>query len=272
MTQESNPKPMLQDPACTDDMRSLLTFAREQGPGQGDLDRLAKRLSPLVGVSMGDLSVPGHDLGLGLGTAPVNPPGFASPLGAAGKGTLVKLGMSSLAKIMVAASIVSAGVVWWALPSTEVTERPRSIAAPAPAAPAAPIKPHVQPAATTPEAEVESVAEPIEAAEPRVKRARVAAPKIMEVPAANPSEIDLIRRAEGLRAEPEQSLRALNEHARLYPTGMLSQEREVLAIEALLASAQRPAAEARAKALAAAHPGSAHLRRVRVLLGAGTED
>ena len=65
MTEETNPTPMLQDASTSDDMRSLLTFARVQGPGQGDLDRLAKRLSPLVGVSVVDLAVPGSDLGLG---------------------------------------------------------------------------------------------------------------------------------------------------------------------------------------------------------------
>jgi len=269
VTQETNPKPMLQDPACTDDMRSLLTFAREQGPGQGDLDRLAKRLSPLVGVSVGDLSVPSHDLG--LGTAPANPPGFASPIGAVGKTTLAKLGMSTLAKTIVAAGIVSAGAVWWALPSANVPAPTRTVAAPS-VAPAAPVEAQDEPVAPAHEALVEPIAEPIEAAEPRVKRARVAAPKPVEVPVAIPSEIELIRKAEELRAQPAQSLRALNEHARLYPTGMLAQEREVLAIEALLASGQRPVAEARAKALAAAHPGSAHLRRVRVLLGAGSAD
>jgi hypothetical protein len=49
---------------------------------------------------------------------------------------------------------------------------------------------------------------------------------------------------------------------------MFAQERDVLAIEALIAAGRRPEAEARAKQLELAYPGSAHLRRVRVLLAA----
>jgi hypothetical protein len=89
---------------------------------------------------------------------------------------------------------------------------------------------------------------------------------VAEAPASVPSELELIKRAQAARGQPGAVLSALAEHERAYPTGMLAQEREVLAIEALVSAGRRGEAETRAKKLESAHPGSAHLRRVRVLL------
>ncbi len=265
VTDESKAVPMLQDASTSEDVRSLLAFARAQGPGQGDLDRLSKRMSPLVGVSVAELSVPMGD----LGTPPANPPGFGPGI-AAGKGAALKVGLSGLSKALVAASIVSAGVVWWAMPAPEV-RKPQPASAKI-AAPAVHEAPRVAPAAS----EIERVEPPptVEPLTPPVRklRARSSEPKAAAIALENPSEMELIREAEYLRKQPSQALRKLDEHARLYPDGMLAQEREVLAIEALLAAGQRPAAEARAERLAANHPGSAHLRRVRVLLGSGSSE
>ncbi len=277
MTDESKSVPMLHEASTSEDVRSLLTFARAQGPRQDDLDRLSKRLSPLIGLSVADLACPLSE----LGTAPANPPSFSASI-AAGKGTLFKFGLSSLSKALVAVSIVSAGAVWWALPSPN-REQPERGLTPVtgprleskidpqvvepPRAPALTSSPVLEPAqavpAPEPTAPVRSVHARVDDAKPSSTAAR---------PLENPSEMELIRRAEERRAQPAQALRSLNEHARLYPNGMLAQEREVLAIEALLLAGQRTAAEARASQLATSHPGSAHLRRVRVLLGAGSPE
>ena len=176
-----------------------------------------------------------------------------------------------MGKAIVAASIMAAGAAWWVLPAAPI-RRPQPpaqkiqnvrVEATAPSLEAPRVAPALVPAEAVPT--VTPLTQPA-----RSIKARAVAPK--PVPVENPSEMELIRRAEGLRAQPAQALRELNEHARLYPAGMLAQEREVLAIEALLAAGQRSAAEVRAAKLAATHPGSAHLRRVRVLLGAGTAE
>lgn len=265
MKHEPNPTPMLADASTHDDVRELLNFARASGPSQADLDRLAKRLSPLVGLSAGDLSTSLSD----LGSAPVNPPGFTPGLTVAGKAAS-KLTLSALGKALVAAGVVSVGAMWW---STTSVPAPRAL----PSAPKAAVlspAPQALPAEAIKAPVVEPIPEVVAPAPVVTRRVRPAAPKPVEVqaPAEAPSEIALIKRAEDLRSQPAQVLRTLDEHARLYPTGMLAQEREVLAIEALLASGQRSAAEARADRLAAQHPGSAHLRRVRVLLGAGSAE
>jgi outer membrane protein assembly factor BamD (BamD/ComL family) len=67
-------------------------------------------------------------------------------------------------------------------------------------------------------------------------------------------------------ANPAEALRALEEHRARFPQGTFAQEREVLAIEALVRLGRRAEAEARAAAFARQFPGSAHRRRIAVLL------
>jgi outer membrane protein assembly factor BamD (BamD/ComL family) len=55
-------------------------------------------------------------------------------------------------------------------------------------------------------------------------------------------------------------------HARDYPRGVFEQEREILAIEALLKLRRAPEAVARARAFVQHHPESPHTPRVRALL------
>jgi hypothetical protein len=58
--------------------------------------------------------------------------------------------------------------------------------------------------------------------------------------------LDVARRA--LEAEePDRALQAVAHHERRFPTGVLVQERETMAIRALLAQGRAEAAEARAK-------------------------
>ena len=267
MTDESKAIPILQDTsAASAEMRQLLMFARTQAPAQSDIDRLSKRLSPLVSLPLADLAGPMPD----LGTAPINPPAVGPSLAAAGNSTALKLSFSGLGKAIVALGIVSAGAVWWSMPGAEVHTLAPAVQKSAPVnqerktSVEAPVEPVVrEEPAPSPEPVVEQAA-------PRIRaRVRNEAPKVVPAQVVAPSEMELIRVAEDLRAQPLKALQKLDEHTRLYPSGMLAQEREVLAIEALLSAGQRPAAEARAARLAAAYPGSAHLRRVRVLLGAG---
>jgi hypothetical protein len=81
----------------------------------------------------------------------------------------------------------------------------------------------------------------------------------------------------GLIATARNSLRGGNASAALtllegarerYPNGILTQEREALTIEALLKTAQRDAANARAEAFLRTYPRSPHIARVRALIAA----
>ncbi len=82
------------------------------------------------------------------------------------------------------------------------------------------------------------------------------------------SEVKLLQRAQdALRDNPTQALAVCAEHGRRFPDGLLEQEREVIAIDALMRLNRAGEAEARGKGFAANHPTSSHLRRIDTLLG-----
>lgn len=63
----------------------------------------------------------------------------------------------------------------------------------------------------------------------------------------------------------QRALASLDAHARRFPQGRLGLEAEVLRIEALARAGDHASAAARARAFAAAHPGSPYASRVRAL-------
>lgn len=85
---------------------------------------------------------------------------------------------------------------------------------------------------------------------------------------ANPEhELSLLREAQSvLEREPQRSLRLVAQHAREYPRGVFAQEREVLAVAALLRLNRRALASARAKRFLHAYPGTPHARAVDLML------
>jgi hypothetical protein len=80
-------------------------------------------------------------------------------------------------------------------------------------------------------------------------------------------ELALLQRAQAaLDADPGTTLALAGEHLRAYPDGVFAQERELLAIEALLKLRRRAPAVERARAFVQRFPSSPHGRRVRALL------
>lgn len=88
-------------------------------------------------------------------------------------------------------------------------------------------------------------------------------------PAGSPdAEMTLLGSAQAaLSGAPAEALARCEEHARTYPGGAFADEREVLAVDALIRLGRRSEAEARAARFRVAHPGSAYLRRLDTLLG-----
>lgn len=82
-----------------------------------------------------------------------------------------------------------------------------------------------------------------------------------------PSEIELLRDARlALRQSPAAALAFAEQHARLYPQGKLTQERELIAISALVASGRRTAALSRGARFEQAFPTSPYRKQVGELL------
>jgi hypothetical protein len=85
--------------------------------------------------------------------------------------------------------------------------------------------------------------------------------------AAGQDEVELIGQARArMRSAPAEALTLVAEHARLFPSGVLVQERELIAIESLERLGRTAEAKARAQRFATRFPGSAHLPRLKRLL------
>lgn len=82
------------------------------------------------------------------------------------------------------------------------------------------------------------------------------------------SEIELIREAQAaLATSPTKALGLARTHASRFPQGRLAQEREVLAIDALIRLGRAGAARNRSDSFRRRWPDSSHIRRVDVLIG-----
>ena len=130
---------------------------------------------------------------------------------------------------------------------------------PAPTAPTAPASAAVanEPAAI-PVASLPNLA----TARPAAGATSAAAPSDL---AAEQALIDTARSALS-RGRPTDALRAADDHARQFPRGRLAEERETMAIQALLLAGRRTDAEARGRRFHTAYPGSLYGNAVDALL------
>jgi len=201
---------------------------------------------------------------------------LASPtvLKATGGASLGLLGTASIVALAL-------GALWW-FDARQSEPRPAALRAATPAAPLEapapamapvapqppPAEPHVMPPARA------ALQRPARAVEPsRPQAAPPADPQELPPRALDPeAELALIDRALAqLDHSPAGALALVQQHERDFAAGVFAQERELLAIEALLKLRQRSAAEARAARFAVDFPRSPHMHRVRVLLGTGTQ-
>ena len=86
-------------------------------------------------------------------------------------------------------------------------------------------------------------------------------------PSARATEVDLLDRAQdALSSRPGEALALADEHAVRYPAGVLAQEREVIAIDALVRLGRPGDARARADRFFRDFPASAHRPRIDAIL------
>ncbi|HEX2673810.1 MAG TPA: hypothetical protein VHM25_23185 [Polyangiaceae bacterium] len=155
------------------------------------------------------------------------------------------------------------------------TERPvalrPSIVASGTAVLARPVPPVVEPAPNSTLALPRPVASASAPARVGVAPAVVSAVASAPLPAPSvqvPSELDIIKEAgQVLKSDPTRALQLTMDHARLYSSGALAEEREVIAIEALARLGRLSAARARAERFLLFYPRSAHLSRIQQVAG-----
>ena len=86
--------------------------------------------------------------------------------------------------------------------------------------------------------------------------------------ATGESEVSLLKRArEALSANPGTALALAEQHRERFRSGRLAQEREVIAITALVRLGQPTSAEKRADQFMRAYPGSAYVAQIRRVIG-----
>jgi hypothetical protein len=239
MSEPSDPL-RFSDAEPSSELGRLMTSAQRDLPSDADLAALAERLGSVLG--------PAH------GRPPV-PRGYSM---------LAKLGVATGLAALIAAGLFAArkhpGTPTPApVASPALVASPRlapEIAAAAPASDTA-IALNIAPVASgaSPATARSSTApSPKSAAEPAKSGAR---------PLDGPSEPVLLEHARRvLASDPSAALALTNQDATLFPHGILAQEREVIAIEALRRLNRTAEADRRAATFAKAFPGSVHQRAV----------
>jgi hypothetical protein len=242
--------------STTDGVRAVLRSGQRGLPGPDELARLAARLP------LGPLPPP-------TGAPPPTPLHAIAPIAAP----------SVLPGVIVGALLGLGVVAGWVLrealspPADNFTAASvaTNIEAPAPR----PIAPRVADARVE---AADSARAPVAAAPgPRVGSLAVASVEAPPAESAAPpatasvaadvgTEVQLLQRAQSaLGADPGAALALTVEHARRFPGGSLGQERELIAVTALVALGRRPEAQARAASLLERFPGSAYRGRLESL-------
>jgi hypothetical protein len=218
-------------------LRDLLQAARHDVPSKAELGSLESKLGALLDAPPAAAPLPG---GSGSGNAPA---------------------LAKLAVLVAVGGLVGTGA--WLAARDEA-------APPAPAPHVVPIEPApsdtkaAPPPSLEPSAAVErpETAEEVEPAAPKPTAQRKPAPA-----RTKPSEASLLSQAQqALKKDPKRALALTREHKRLYPQGELSQEREVIAIEALSRLDQKSSAEQKAHEFSEKYPESAHQKKVDTTL------
>ena len=258
----------------TDPVRAVLRSGQRGLPGPADLARLAARLP------LGPLPPPS-------GSPPAAPPPAAPPM------TPLRLIAGGAAPSALPGAIVGAllalgvvGGVWWhdakappegAAPA-HVTEAKSAAAVEGPAIAPLPADRDPAPApSATPSSRSTSPtirsALPVEASAEVVPNDAPSPDALPLGPGSSPAaatetetEVHLLQRAQSaLGASSSAALALTDEHARRFPGGALAQEREFIAVSALLALGRAPEARSRAARLLERFPASAYRGRLESL-------
>jgi hypothetical protein len=256
------------DPASptTDGVRRVLRSGQRGLPGPDELARLAARL-PLGPLPPPSGSTPTPKASPPRPSLPRLPAAAVpSALPGALVGVVLALGVVAGMAWRDSASSPTATLPGASMATTTAAPMaaPRLVDPPASAAPSeAPGPARVQPSTASsivradgPPGDPPSLAE-------SGSPAPAAAP---DVAADTETEAHLLQRAQSaLGADPGGALALAGDHARRFPGGSLGQERELIAVTALVALGRRPEAQARAAALLERFPGSAYRGRLESL-------
>lgn len=216
------------------ELRTLFQAGVDDLPSDEQVAALARKLGPVL-----------------------DPRAGAGPSGASGA-VRAKLGLAAL-------GAVGLGVVAWVLASG-----PAPAPAPSATAVVSDPAPHATPRAPSVEPPAPLAPEPSSAPDPsRAPVSRESAPlSSVRAAAALPArpaetEAEFLERARtALGQNPSVALSLANQHRARYPSGVLAEEREVIAIEALKRLGRSAEVERRIEAFVRRYPGSAYRKKL----------
>jgi hypothetical protein len=248
MTDPQDPPRLVDDPESSERVRDLLRECRSDVGTPDDVKRLESRLVPLIWAPPPTVGGPSATTTAGSSA------GATAASGAA---------LKTVAAVALAVGLAGGGL-WLSKASTSRIEPPAPSSVldekPAEATGTTPAEQPTPPPATQPD---ESAASPKDRPPSSIKERSSPATE-----ATSESESDLLGRAQAaLRRDPAQALSLAGEHRRKFPNGMLVQEREVLAIDALERLGRHAEAVARADRFSKSFPGSAHRSKVNAVIG-----
>lgn len=238
---------------------SLLRDALRAGEAElGTSDQLAV-VAAKLGPILGGGGVGGAGSGGGAAGAAKGAPGLLG-------GTTAKLVVS----LGIGAIVATAGYVAMRSPSGSGASS-SVVDVPAPTTVSTSITPASVDAETAPSRWTpESLPAPA-SARPSTNRVAPVHSTSVAPPAETPdTEVRTLQKAQdALGTDPARALSICDEHPKRFPNGILNEEREVIAIDALARLGKTDEALARAGRFRAAHPSSGHLGRIEVLVGKG---
>ena len=199
-----------------------------------------------------------------------SPPAAASPSGptaaAAGAGTAAAgTKVATAVKLGVVAIVTLGAATGGLVESRTMRHAPAPVVSTVVAPPQAVLRPVAPVAPIEPRAP-----EPVESVEPPVTPITNAAPSALAPPARQDETTTGIAILEdsqdALQSNPARALAQVNRHAARFPHSALAQEREVIAIEALLRLGRSDEARLRAARFEQSYPTSAHVPRIEALI------
>ena len=254
-----------------DEMRDLLRSGKLDDPSQAQVDALWAKLHPVVGPGGGGEGS-GPDGAEGGPDAPAPVPTVSlADAGSSAAGAGAATWVRPLVTALVAGAAISTSAVWVGQQNPRVDPVHSQVSEAV----------HPAPSAIAP-ASVGSAPSSVVSASPAVPAGLAGRPPVPAGLAGSPvakqdaavdapveSEAEFLQRAHaalrsGLATE---ALSMANDHARLYPRGVLSQERELILVQALVQLGRREDAVARTESFLRRYPNSAHARRLRTVLG-----
>lgn len=273
------PKRLLESIAESGDgasLRALLESGRDELPDASQIDALALRLGPILGPGGG--GPPGD----GGGGGPTGASGAAIAKSSAVKALIAASPAAKLASVVgvgLAVAIGGASVMRARAPSP--VPAPVASVASSEVAIALPVRPResVAPEVREVDPPPPSVAKIVVSAAPQTsassERRDVEPPPVpSSLVTSQPDKVEaqeteakaLQRALDAVRSNPAEALAICNQSARIYPRGVLGQEREVIAIEALSHLGRTDEANRRAEQYVKAFPKASRVR-LETLLG-----